>query len=145
MRFNSPSRLVHILSERVDTVLLWVYNHNRNPEREISFFYEVKVDYYRLLYNKIKSKKIMPFRDGTGPLGQGPMTGRGLGLCGGGMGFGRGYGRGRGWRRWGYYPSVYPVAQPTAKEEKEMVKEEMNALKEQIKVFEDRLQELKKK
>ena len=25
----------------------------------------------------------MPGRDGTGPLGQGSMTGRGLGLCGG--------------------------------------------------------------
>ncbi|MBS3779187.1 MAG: DUF5320 family protein [Desulfovermiculus sp.] len=26
----------------------------------------------------------MPRRDGTGPLGQGPKTGRGLGPCGGG-------------------------------------------------------------
>lgn len=55
----------------------------------------------------------MPFGDGTGPLGQGPMTGRGAGYCAGfGMpGFmnpypGRGYfcwgwfGRGRGWRNW---------------------------------------------
>jgi len=84
----------------------------------------------------------MPFRDGTGPLSQGPMTGRGLGPCGGGIGFGRGwFGRGRGWRRWGYYPA----AQPTAKEEKEMIQEDMNALKEQMKVFEDRLKELKKK
>jgi len=72
----------------------------------------------------------MPGYDGTGPLGQGPMTGRGMGLCAGGdrynkpgffgrwfgrrfgfgrgfragrgMGFGRGAraGRGRGWRLW---------------------------------------------
>jgi len=96
----------------------------------------------------------MPFGDGTGPSGQGPMTGRGVGYCAGfnrpgyansiprrGMGFGRG----RGWRRWGYYPPVYPIAQPTAKEEKEMIQEEMNILKEQMKVFEDRLGELKKK
>jgi len=43
----------------------------------------------------------MPNMNGTGPQGQGPMTGRGLGPCGGGMrrgcgrGFGRGFGRGR--------------------------------------------------
>ncbi|KPJ55176.1 hypothetical protein AMJ47_01525 [Parcubacteria bacterium DG_72] len=56
----------------------------------------------------------MPFGDQTGPLGQGPMTGRGAGYCGGydrpgyanpipgrGVGFGRGwFGRGRGWRNW---------------------------------------------
>jgi len=73
----------------------------------------------------------MPFGDGTGPMGLGPMTGRGRGF---GAGFGRqafagaidrrsfdwgwrgtalpswsrwgwrlGRGRGRGWRRWGSY------------------------------------------
>ena len=37
----------------------------------------------------------MPAQDGTGPLGQGPLTGRGLGRCGRGFrcGFGRGFGR----------------------------------------------------
>lgn len=43
----------------------------------------------------------MPGRDGTGPLGQGAMTGRQLGactgarpgFCGAGRGFGRGFGR----------------------------------------------------
>lgn len=41
----------------------------------------------------------MPRRDGTGPTGEGPMTGRGAGPCGGGAaggGLGRGFGRGRG-------------------------------------------------
>jgi len=44
----------------------------------------------------------MPRGDGTGPLGQGPMTGRGAGLCAGyptpgmGRGMGRGMGMGRG-------------------------------------------------
>lgn len=38
----------------------------------------------------------MPGFDGTGPLGQGPRTGRGLGYCAPGLGFGRGYGLGRG-------------------------------------------------
>ena len=55
----------------------------------------------------------MPGGDRTGPIGAGPMTGRGAGYCtgsptpgfmnrgfGGGGGFGRGFGRGgaRGWR-----------------------------------------------
>ena len=36
----------------------------------------------------------MPNQDRTGPLGQGPLTGRGLGPCGRGLrrGFGRGFG-----------------------------------------------------
>ncbi len=44
----------------------------------------------------------MPRRDGTGPLGCGPMTGRGFGVCTEananyyGFGCGRGYGRGMG-------------------------------------------------
>lgn len=50
----------------------------------------------------------MPGRDGTGPLGAGPRTGRGFGMCGtavrpsGGRavyGYGT-RGRGRGWRHW---------------------------------------------
>lgn len=56
----------------------------------------------------------MPRGDQTGPMGQGPRTGRAAGYCGGtespgyanpgpGFGFGRGRGRGgggRGWRHW---------------------------------------------
>ncbi|MFP4258585.1 MAG: DUF5320 domain-containing protein, partial [Desulfovermiculus sp.] len=51
----------------------------------------------------------MPGGDRTGPMGMGPMTGRGAGFCAGmnqpgaltagfgrGRGFGRGFGRGRG-------------------------------------------------
>jgi hypothetical protein len=67
----------------------------------------------------------MPFGDGTGPRGMGPMTGRGAGYCAGfgrpgfanpiprrgWFGFGwRGWGRGRGrglGRRW-YAPYYYP-------------------------------------
>jgi hypothetical protein len=54
----------------------------------------------------------MPRGDGTGPMGMGPMTGRGAGYCAGfdapgyanpgpGMAYGRGFGRGpgRGWGR----------------------------------------------
>jgi len=76
----------------------------------------------------------MPRGDGTGPWGQGSMTGRGLGYCAGynspgyskgpGMGLARGrarggsvgVGRGLAWRRgggrgmggnWGYQPPIY--------------------------------------
>ena len=66
----------------------------------------------------------MPAGDGTGPMGMGPMTGRGAGYCAGyeapgyanpwprmGMGWGRGrgggWGRGRGWRR-GYHATGMP-------------------------------------
>ena len=41
----------------------------------------------------------MPGRNGTGPVGQGPMTGWGRGMCGGGFGRGRcfpRFGRGMG-------------------------------------------------
>ncbi len=81
----------------------------------------------------------MPGGDGTGPLGQGPMTGRGLGYCAGyaapgfaaggrlglGLGFRGGfgwrypyygyYGRpwfGRGWWYRGYYPTYNATANP---------------------------------
>jgi predicted Fe-Mo cluster-binding NifX family protein len=41
--------------------------------------------------------EVMPRQDGTGPMGKGPMTGRGAGLCtGAGTGAGRGFGRGLG-------------------------------------------------
>ena len=70
----------------------------------------------------------MPAGDGTGPMGYGPMTGRGMGICAGfptpgytnptpgrgrgmGRGWGRGWGRGRGWRH-GYYPMGVPGGPP---------------------------------
>ncbi len=41
----------------------------------------------------------MPQRNGTGPQGFGPRTGRGMGLCGGGNPGRGGDGGGRGWGR----------------------------------------------
>ncbi len=61
----------------------------------------------------------MPGGDRTGPMGYGPLTGRGAGFCAGfpvpgymnpvpGRGFGgRGRGRGRGWR-YGFYATGLP-------------------------------------
>lgn len=51
----------------------------------------------------------MPNQDGTGPLGQGPMTGGGFGPCGAGSGYGAarsGSRRGRGFFRFGRSPQV---------------------------------------
>ena len=91
----------------------------------------------------------MPALNGTGPRGQGPRTGRGLGYCppgydrsfrgfgrGLGLGWGRGFGRGWGW------PSY---DEPTAKEEKEILADELKGLKEEMKEIEGRLEELKNK
>lgn len=93
----------------------------------------------------------MPRGDGTGPAGQGPMTGRGMGYCAGlnAPGFmnprlGRGFGRGFGWRARAI--QVMPIQQPvvmTEKQEKQFLEQELNALKEEMKEIEKRLKELK--
>ena len=74
----------------------------------------------------------MPRFDGTGPLGFGAGTGRGLGPCGAGMAWGRGYGGGFGWRR--FY---------SRKEESEILKEEAEVLEEELKAIKECLTELK--
>ena len=110
----------------------------------------------------------MPFGDGTGPAGMGPMTGRAAGYCAGygmpgymnpigGRGFwgrgrgggrGRGFGRGFGWARAGYgyqfgpwsgQPyGAYPPQAMTAEQE-------VNALKSQAEYFKDALDEITKR
>ncbi len=94
----------------------------------------------------------MPGRDGTGPVGNGPMTGRGAGFCvagnvnrsnysgkclglGFGFGYGLGCGRGRGgrfgatgaygWRRWlGVNPALV--------EDKELLKRRADMLQAEL-------------
>lgn len=73
----------------------------------------------------------MPKKDGTGPIGQGPMTGRRMGLCGG-EGMGRGIGRNC-QRRF-----------LTKAEEKEVLVEEKNNLKAELQAIDERLIELEK-
>lgn len=82
----------------------------------------------------------MPRFDGTGPLGAGPRTGRGLGPCGGGMAWGRGYGRGFGWCC-PYCSSSYPRL--TKKEEAEVLTGEAEILEEELKAVKERLGNLK--
>ncbi|MFA5127135.1 MAG: DUF5320 domain-containing protein [Patescibacteria group bacterium] len=62
--------------------------------------------------------------DGTGPMGQGPMTGRGMGPCGGGIRAGwcgRGQGRGVGFGR--FFRSPKNQLQALEDEEKMLLKE----------------------
>lgn len=68
----------------------------------------------------------MPKFDGTGPRGEGPMTGRGFGPCGGG--FGRGNGRGFGFRR---FFSKKELSQDLESYRDEL-KAELNAVEEEI-------------
>ena len=116
----------------------------------------------------------MPKGDRTGPAGFGPMTGRGAGFCAGypvpgyanpaggrGFGFfGHGGGRGRrnwfyatgltGWQRagrwfpasgWGISPPGPPM---TAKEEKEMLKDQVEFLRSQMEEIQERIATLEK-
>jgi len=84
----------------------------------------------------------MSYRDGTGPNGQGPMTGRGMGPCAGGARamIGRGMGRGNGGRRqmgygmgMGFAPPVYAAStKERLQSEKAMLEAELKAIEEQL-------------
>lgn len=111
----------------------------------------------------------MPWGDRTGPMGWGPMTGRGFGYCsgseqpgfaagpglgrgwGGGRGRGRGFGPGRGFGRRGWYGawppaapylSSVPAATMSVEQEKDMLKREAQNLRETMNRLEQRIQEL---
>lgn len=110
----------------------------------------------------------MPYGDGTGPLGSGPMTGRAAGYCAGysmpgnmnpvpGQAWGfRGRGRGRGFRRWAWTPGAYapyagayaPYAgypyPPTPEQELEMLKNQAQRLKVTLDGLNARIEELSK-
>ena len=105
----------------------------------------------------------MPGFDGTGPLGQGPRTGGGFGSCdptagpyygqpvvyGVGRGFAFGGGRGRG-RRFGggapgapvYYPAPAASVQMTAEDEIALLKEQSQAMQDQLTQINARIAEL---
>ena len=84
----------------------------------------------------------MPYKDGTGPQGQGPMTGRGFGPCGDGrgMGMGRraGFGRGGGFRSWFTSSSKGEV-----KEELDSYKKNLEEELERVKAEQKKLEEEK--
>lgn len=84
----------------------------------------------------------MPRRDGTGPIGQGAMSGRGMGICNGGENIQYGYGVGYGRRtkfncRRGYFRyngSGVPVFQQldSLKEHKELLERRLKEIINQI-------------
>ena len=75
----------------------------------------------------------MPKYDGTGPAGRSPGTGWGRGPCGAGRGCARGFGGGFGFRRFW-----------TKSEEKQGLQEEKEMLENEMKAIKERLDELKK-
>lgn len=107
----------------------------------------------------------MPGGDGIGPMGSGPMTGRGAGFCNGfdrpgyanfGMGRGfRGRGRGLGYgfrarRNWfgaGPRPMLsgydYNYAAPTREQELEMLQTDAEEMKQAMEQINDRIKQLK--
>jgi len=99
----------------------------------------------------------MPRGDRTGPAGQGPMTGRGMGYCAGynSPGFTRGFGMGMGWgggrRGYGYgrgyfgpnYNYPPPAQQEQAPEQEiSVLKTQAGALQNQLKAILERLENL---
>ena len=78
----------------------------------------------------------MPGQDKTGPLGQGPLTGRGLGLCGRGIGFRRRLGM-------GFDRGVGQSVQFTKDQEKKILKSELEEIRTEMQEVEKRLKELK--
>ncbi len=96
----------------------------------------------------------MPGRDRSGPVGQGPMTGRGAGACVGnyarenmnrsGRGFGRGFCRGfdRGWGQQGFAVEEAQNVDNVTSDEKLLLEKKVQSLKEQLAEMEARLESL---
>jgi len=92
----------------------------------------------------------MPGRDGTGPMGAGSMTGRGLGLCAGGAvgyGTGRGPGLGLGWRRGlgcgrGFGRQFAPAQWPDDVSQKDLLAQQKRALEDRLEVVNRQLESM---
>lgn len=79
----------------------------------------------------------MPMFDRTGPIGLGPMTGRGFGPCGLGLGWRRRFGAGRGLGR--YFGWSGPAG---PKEARQALQDHKQALKEELEDVEKEEKEL---
>ena len=86
----------------------------------------------------------MPMKDGTGPMGTGSMTGKGLGICtranavrsGAGRGLANRRGCGRGFGR------GIAVNQPSSKTQEELLKEQKDVLKSRLEAIDKQLENL---
>ena len=92
----------------------------------------------------------MPRRDGTGPMGAGSMTGRGLGLCTGanvvkyGAGLGMGLGLGLACRR-GFgrgFGRGSAINQTSSKTQNELLNEQTAMLQDRLEVIEKQMENL---
>ncbi len=81
----------------------------------------------------------MPGMDGTGPLGLGPLTGRGLGPCGRGRALGR---RGFG-RRFGWGAMMAQPVELTKDQERKVLQEELKEIEREKKELEAALKKIK--
>lgn len=102
----------------------------------------------------------MPYGDRTGPMGQGPMTGRRAGFCAGygmpgyansspnrGRGRGFGWGRGRGFvggQSWAGYSPRWTAPTPTREQEVDLLKSQARELQDALQRINDRLEALEK-
>ncbi len=77
----------------------------------------------------------MPYRDGTGPCGEGPLTGRGFGPCGRGRGLKQGFRRGFGRR-------FFQPIELSKDEQKKILKEELEELEAEKKAIAKKLKEV---
>ena len=77
----------------------------------------------------------MPNRNGTGPAGTGPATGRGMGPCGTGLRRGRGRGLGRGFFGRGFNLGKWTKEDEKSAliEEEKMLSNDLSQIKEEIK------------
>ncbi|MFA7206238.1 MAG: DUF5320 domain-containing protein [Saccharofermentanales bacterium] len=93
----------------------------------------------------------MPGGDRTGPMGMGPMTGRGLGFCGRGYGlaYGRGFGpgNGRGFSRRGYRFGGYPVGQTYLDgfNDKAVMEDQVKFLEDELEMARKQLDEIRQR
>lgn len=88
-----------------------------------------------MAHNKNKEvKDDMPGQDGTGPMGRGPMTGRGMGPCG--RGIRRGFGR------FCYGAKYFDRPVMTNDQEKVILENEMKILQEDLEAIKKRIAEL---
>jgi hypothetical protein len=95
---------------------------------------EKLINHYEYIF--IIGGATMPRFDGTGPMGYGPMTGRGFGPCSRGQAFRRGFGRGFGLRYAG------PVTL-TKEEQKKILEAELKEIEAEKQEIENKLKELK--
>jgi hypothetical protein len=102
---------------------------------------------YAINYKEVNN---MPRRDGTGPMGVGSMTGRGLGLCTGanavkyGAGLGMGLGLGLACRR-GFgrgFGRGFAFNQTSSKTQKELLNEQKTMLQDRLEVIDKQLKNL---